>query len=320
MNLQPTIHELTWIVTLECQLKCRYCYVSVTSPQRASDSSLSRAAICDILGQARVLGAHTFMLRGGEPFLRSDLVDILQVAELLGYASELFTKAVLSPKIISKLAELRGLSLGVSLDTIEFSVGDRLLRKQGHTKLLMDTVRRLCAAGAPPSIEATVTPQTLPHLNSLRDFCIDTGVRHLHLRTAAPHKVQPMDEYVLTAQMIDVMHGYEGSSRHLPIFVTPAFSCTPSCGEGLDALTFLPDGTVTKCTASLSMHPSMIYGNLAYQTVLEVMRGQRRAALLQKVVDSGSLLESHQRPVPGRLPCSQLVSLEHGSPFGAMNE
>lgn len=307
--------DLTWIVTYQCHLNCQYCYVPTTLARKASDSILSTAQVSDILAQARGLGAQTFSLRGGEPFLRTDLVEILRVADRLDMRSDVVTKVAPSKKLIGRLADLRLLSLGISLDTTDTKVGDCLLSKPGQTLAMMRSLEQLTRFGVVPTVEATVTRVNFDMLDALEAFCSDVGVPVLHLRAAAPHKVRAMDHLLLDAPMTAALMSRAGQRGAVKTVVTPAYLPSPSCGEGLDALTFLPDGKVTKCTASLSRHPKMLYGDLSRQTIEEVLTSQRRMRLLQQVVASAQHLEDDQQPVKGRLPCSQLIDLQIGVPF-----
>jgi len=312
---QIVLHEVTWIVTYQCHLNCAYCYVPTTRAKCADDSVLSVSQVADILAQARSFGATRFMLRGGEPFLRLDIADILYAADLLGFQTDLLTKVAPSPRQIGVLARLRGLSLGISLDTTNVEVGDQLLGRAGQTAALMRAVKRLADAGLPPIVAATVTQPTFAGLDSLIAFCVIANVRHLHLREIAPHHTRPVSDLLLTPEMSSSLAKRAGTVNGLEVSVTPAFAPSPSCGEGIDALTFLPDGSVTKCTASLSKHSVMHYGNLAKQSVADVMTGPALSRLLDQVVRSGNSLRLSDLPSRGRLPCSQLVALRSGDPF-----
>lgn len=309
------LRELTWIVTYQCHLACRYCYVDTERARRASDSVLNVAQVANILVQARALGAHRFTLRGGEPFLRNDLTEILQIADVLGMTSDLITKIALSTRQISALARLKQLSLGISLDTVDPELGDAMLARRGQTKALMWTVQRLAGSGIVLTVEATVTRSSYDGLDALTKFCEAVGVARLHLRQVAPHKIRPVDALILTAKQAKGLLERSRNYGNLGIVTTPAFTTAPSCGEGVDSLTFLPDGKVTKCTASLSRHPAMCYGDLTRQSVAEVMTSPTLAHLIAQVLRSGPYLSPENSPETGRLPCSQLVALRYGEPL-----
>jgi len=230
--------------------------------------------------------------------------------------SDVVTKVALSRTMIDRLSALRHLSLGISLDSVDPETGDALLRRPGQTKRLMRSVAQLASAGLAITIEATVTRTTFAGLDALERFCAGHNVRALHLRAAAPHKVRPVRDLVPDADMTDRIAARAGKRAGLEIVATPAFTARPSCGEGLDAVTFLPDGTVTKCTASLSRHPKMQYGNLSESSLEDVLLSRARGALLQRVAASARDLDEDQHPAAGRLPCSQLVHLRTGDPLG----
>jgi MoaA/NifB/PqqE/SkfB family radical SAM enzyme len=318
-NLQQTIalKVITWIVTYQCHLDCSYCYVATNKAAKATDSTITRPNLLNALAQARALGAEQFSLRGGEPFLRGDLLAILGHADTLGYQLDLFTKIALPRRQIEGLAGLRALSLGVSLDTIDPKVGDDILRRAGQTVSLMRAIDRLTRTDISLTIEATVTSRTIGGLRHLIDFARKVGVRRLHLRQVAPHSIRPVQQLLISeaqARETEELARCEGDDA-LRVTFTPAFRDTPSCGEGLSAITLLPDGRVTKSTASLSRHPAMIYGDVNRETLVEILAGSRLAYLLRQVADSGADLPRKLRPAAGALPCSMLVAASIGKPF-----
>lgn len=61
-------------VTNKCNLKCKGCYAQAI--HRLPDEEMSNAKIRAIIEEARELGISFFVLAGGEPFVRPELLDI----------------------------------------------------------------------------------------------------------------------------------------------------------------------------------------------------------------------------------------------------
>ncbi|WP_081657763.1 4Fe-4S cluster-binding domain-containing protein [Prevotella sp. AGR2160] len=69
--------SITFIVTKDCQLACKYCYlVGKNSKERMSDE-IARKAVDYILQNKQVSGNKSVVwdFIGGEPFLEIDLID-----------------------------------------------------------------------------------------------------------------------------------------------------------------------------------------------------------------------------------------------------
>lgn len=66
---------LFWEVTRACALACRHC--RATASQRADPNQLSHAESLDLIDQVAELRPAMFVLTGGDPMLRRDLMDLI---------------------------------------------------------------------------------------------------------------------------------------------------------------------------------------------------------------------------------------------------
>jgi radical SAM protein with 4Fe4S-binding SPASM domain len=67
-----------WAITTNCTLSCRHCRYLVGGKKKKF-KELSSDALQDLVQELLDLSPHWFLIEGGEPFLREDLFDILQV-------------------------------------------------------------------------------------------------------------------------------------------------------------------------------------------------------------------------------------------------
>ena len=58
--------------TMRCNLSCEGCYAAEYSP----DADMSHEFLQDIIDQANEIGIFIFTILGGEPFIRSDILDL----------------------------------------------------------------------------------------------------------------------------------------------------------------------------------------------------------------------------------------------------
>ncbi len=68
--------EAHWSVTGECNLKCRHCFMSAP---HAKHGSPSHAQIVRVADQLAECGVFTVSITGGEPLIRSDLPEIIDL-------------------------------------------------------------------------------------------------------------------------------------------------------------------------------------------------------------------------------------------------
>ena len=69
--------SITFIVTKDCQLACKYCYLVGKNEKERMDWSIAKQAIDYILSHETEFpeGSVTWDFIGGEPFLEIDLID-----------------------------------------------------------------------------------------------------------------------------------------------------------------------------------------------------------------------------------------------------
>lgn len=180
--LRPDRLKEVWFhVTDRCNLACRHCLVS-SGPAGAEGmpgEELRRA-----LRQAADLGADTLYFTGGEPFLRTDMLEILRAAtQDLGVTAVALTNGtLLDAELVAALAALprEKLFLQVSLDGSCAARNDAL-RSRGSFERAVQGLRRAVAAGLSVTVATVVVKQNLDDLLPLATLVRDLGVGQLHL-------------------------------------------------------------------------------------------------------------------------------------------
>ncbi|HRC23375.1 MAG TPA: radical SAM protein [Nitrospira sp.] len=105
----------TFQVTLRCNSACGYCDL----PLNQGRYELTREEIRGIFGQLYTEGIRFVLVQGGEPLLRTDLVDILADLSSLGLQVTVITNGTrLTPDLVAHCASLR-LPVSISLDTLD---------------------------------------------------------------------------------------------------------------------------------------------------------------------------------------------------------
>ncbi len=105
----------TFQVTLRCNSACGYCDL----PLNQGRYELTREEVRGIFGQLYQEGIRFVLVQGGEPLLRTDLVDILSDLCSLGLRPTVITNGTkLTADLVARFASLR-LPLSISLDTLD---------------------------------------------------------------------------------------------------------------------------------------------------------------------------------------------------------
>ena len=141
-------------VTDRCNLRCVYCL------PESEEASCVTMAFDDLMRVARVLarlGIKKFKITGGEPTLRSDLVEIVRCLKKLPgvFDVTLTTNGLTLAELAPKLAAAGLDAVNISLDSLDPSVY-RSLTRTGTLDRVLDC---LGAASAIPSVKVNCVPQ-----------------------------------------------------------------------------------------------------------------------------------------------------------------
>lgn len=146
-DLKPFLKplHLTFVVTLNCNLRCPFCYAWRT-PHK---NELSFEEIESVLSSRILRNLISIGITGGEPFLRNDIVDIASViADRIPALTDLriVTNGFYSSKIVSNIHDIMDttgfhISVKVSTDGME-STHDKI-RCAGSFSKVMETLSGL---------------------------------------------------------------------------------------------------------------------------------------------------------------------------------
>ncbi|WP_291317364.1 radical SAM protein [Desulfuromonas sp.] len=99
------VDVIRWDITRKCNLDCIHCYAS--SINRGGYLDLSLRAIRDVAKKLSDANVGAIGLLGGEPFLRSDILEVFQIFSDLNLCTTVTTNGtLLNSKIIEKLVSL----------------------------------------------------------------------------------------------------------------------------------------------------------------------------------------------------------------------
>jgi radical SAM protein len=158
-----------WEVTRACALACVHCRANAIA--RRDPRELTTAEGRGLINQVRAFGPRPplFVLTGGDPMRRRDLVELVQYAADAGLAVAL-TPSGTAAVTKARLAELKdaGLSrIAVSLDGPTPETHDAFRRVRGSYWWTMRIIESALDLGLPLQINSTISRMTLPYLEAM---------------------------------------------------------------------------------------------------------------------------------------------------------
>ncbi|MFH1397109.1 MAG: radical SAM protein [Candidatus Omnitrophota bacterium] len=157
---RDSVNTLVFGLTYRCQLDCVHCGVKLNfDPAKVE---LNTGEVKEVLRQARRIGVYFVVFFGGEPFLRQDIMEIIEYAAELGIMVSISTNGLLlNRQILDKLRKCGVSFLNISLDSSNHQIHDRLRKCAGSFQEAMNSVEEGVAAGVNIIISTYATKENI---------------------------------------------------------------------------------------------------------------------------------------------------------------
>jgi len=165
--------NVTWEVTLACNLRCRHCLSAAGPPAPRELTTQEAVGLVDELHR---MGVFQVNFGGGEPFLRPDFEDILAACHRRGIVTCISTNGTLLDRArVERLARSGMVAVQVSLDGARRETCDAI-RGEGTYERALEALGLLAASPIPTSINAVLTSANADEIPELHDLAGALGV------------------------------------------------------------------------------------------------------------------------------------------------
>jgi len=165
--------NLTWEVTLACNLRCRHC---LSSSGRPAARELDTAEALSAVEQIHEAGVFQVNFGGGEPFLRPDFEEILAACHERGLVTCISTNGTLFDRArVQRLSRSGLVAIQVSLDGARRETCDAI-RGEGTFAEALHALRLLAESPIPTSINTVLTGPNADEIPALHQLAGSLGV------------------------------------------------------------------------------------------------------------------------------------------------
>lgn len=176
------LKKVTIIITEKCNLNCAHCYIKAG---KNIDKEIGFDEVKNALEQLYYMGVVEIEFSGGEPFCREDFLDILDLANDMGFALKIVTNGTLLDEMkVKNLAKLSMRSIQVSLDGLPSN--HEWMRGRNTFEKCVNAIKLLKAAGIFTKVRVTVTKKSLPDVEGLAEMCAELNVDEFALSEFTP--------------------------------------------------------------------------------------------------------------------------------------
>ena len=287
-----------------CNQKCLHCYAA---GQPLSDTpELTTAQWREILAKLRAANVPQVTFTGGEPTLRADLVELVEVAQW--FVTRLNTNGrLLTPELCRRLYEASLDSVQVTLYSHDPAIHNALVGAEGFDDTVAG-IRNAVAAGLSVSVNTPLCSLNEDYAATVR-FVHELGVRYVTCSGLIPsggaEGAESQATRLTEEQLTDVLRRAVTAAEELEMemdFTSPGWlkeetlrslglTLVPSCGACLSNMAIAPDGGVIPCQSWLSSQP---LGNMLTDDWDKIWQSQRCAAIRAKSAKMEQLCQLRQ--------------------------
>lgn len=161
-NEYPVLSEIA--VTYRCNLHCEFCYVGEHGHNELNTSDMKRV-LFRIYHEAKV---PSVSFTGGEPLLRSDIVELVSYASDIGLWTNLITNAtLLNKELVRALKESHLSSAQVSIEGPYAKLHDRITGMPGAFEATVEGIELFQKAGVPVHTNTTISRSNIDQAHEI---------------------------------------------------------------------------------------------------------------------------------------------------------
>lgn len=175
---------ISWNTTNRCNMFCSHCYRDAgIKAYKELDTEEGKA----LLNEIAKAGFKIMIFSGGEPFMRPDIIELVEYAKKLGLRPVFGTNGTLITKeVAQKLKSAGTMSVGISLDSMDNKKHDKLRVYPGAWDGAVQGMKNCKEVGLLFQIHTTVMDWNQHEILDITDFAVEIGAAAHHIFFLVP--------------------------------------------------------------------------------------------------------------------------------------
>lgn len=283
------LKEVTIEVIQKCNSNCIFCS---SLSHYYCENIIPFDKIVEIIKFSKINGASLINISGGEPLLRSDLMDIISVNESLNLKTKIYTSGNVKTKdmfhlILEKIKYNENLSFIFNYPSVDKYVFQKLINNDNFEPLKIDSYILMLLKNN-INVEVNIVPnainidslyETIEHLKNLGISQVNL-LRLVIQGRAVLYKDILMNDYfdfMLNSKIKDIICNIENDNFKIRLGIPLSNNDKIKCNAGLNKLVFRYDGIVYPCEAfkEIPNNKDYILGNI-YTDQLELILSNKK--------------------------------------------
>jgi len=288
----PQIFGLQVEVTSKCNERCIHCYIPNNKKDTGKDIDLN--LLKKVMLEARVLGALSITLSGGELFLHKDIKEILLLARNHDFIISILSNLMmLSDDHISLLKQINPSIIQVSLYSMIQEEHDAITKIKGSFIKTKASIEKLVANNIPVQISCPVMKTNYHSYKDVLKYAYSLNIRaHTDFIMMAQsdfntenleQRLNLKETKLLLEDIVETDKDYtENNLTQEPIsFDIEKIRDLPICGVGIDNICLSSNGDYFPCSG----WQGYILGNANRQTLQEIWNDSDKIKFLRSITN-----------------------------------
>jgi radical SAM protein with 4Fe4S-binding SPASM domain len=239
-------------ITMKCNLRCTHCYV----PQKKYPKELTTEEIFDIVDQITEAGCLWLLLTGGEPFIRSDFLEIYDYIRSKGILITLFTNGTLiTEEIADHLAKFPPFSVEISLYGATADTHEKVTQVPGSFEKTIRGIELLNKRNLPLKLKTMAIKSNKGEIKAMQamakewrlPFRFDPLINPSLEGTVDPLKERLTPEEVIELEVADEERSSEWRKLYDKYYGFTKSDYVYTCGAGKNYFHIDPFGKLNMC-------------------------------------------------------------------------
>lgn len=240
-------YSVTWAVNHACNLRCTHCYDVV--PFARSDLNTDQAL--RLIGHIREAGVHFIAFSGGEPFLRRDLLHLMEICREheIGFSVRANGTRI-TPEVAERLKALGMSVAGISFDGATEQTHDAV-RGSGAFRAALEGLRNLLDRGIRAQMEVVLSRQNAHEALAFIELGEAVGASEVNFSALTPvgrgaQRVEDLLDHQLWERLTQIL---AAARRNASFPVTPNCALLGPCVANIEPH-ITCDGWMSPCYLS----------------------------------------------------------------------
>lgn len=237
--------QVQFDLTYQCNCSCFFCYEG--NCHTNTREVLSTGELLDTLSRVKKMGGLFLAFSGGEPFLRSDLVEIIEFSKKLGYIIAMVTNMqVPNDEVLSRYIAAKAYRTTISFHALDpelycsiFHVNRVMYNRALHN------IDRLINEGLSIGIAATITNMNYQQMDLIKRYFMSKGLKS---KDISFNLLVQGKNNILDSRTNEGMITYLRNHPNLEENILPISTGLGLCSAGRTSCTITPYGDVLPCT------------------------------------------------------------------------